>query len=134
MSLVANEGFKFHSNGPGNNLEHPNAFRNVPQVTQIAAKSRVRVQQGDKCVPPGKSKPKKRKNLAPPDGNGLSMDCVEWSSTTYTVRQMAAQFGMRFPVIARVNEGYHVGEAGIDFSIGQVCSARESTHACRAKT
>ena len=38
---------------------------------QKGGKSRVRVQAGDKCVPPVKSKPKKRKTVKQPDYSTL---------------------------------------------------------------
>ena len=55
-------------------------FRTAPSIRQ---QGRVRVQAGDKCVPPAKSRPKRRKNLLPNEHGGLSMDAVEWSDTSY---------------------------------------------------
>ena len=51
---------------------HICVFRTAPNVKQ---QGRVRVQAGDKCVPPAKSRPKRRKNLLPNEQGGLSMGC-----------------------------------------------------------
>ncbi|ELU07115.1 hypothetical protein CAPTEDRAFT_220022 [Capitella teleta] len=69
--------------------------------------SRVRVAAGagDKCVPPAKSKPKKRKAVREGEGPSIGMECVDWSEEMYSVGQLVSAFGHRLPVIAKVCAG-----------------------------
>ena len=67
---------------------------------------RVHAGAGDKCVPPAKSRPKKRKAVRDgEDGPGIGMECVQWCDDRYSVAQLVAAFGHELPVIARVEEG-----------------------------
>lgn len=85
-------------------------------------KGRVRVQAGagDKCVPPGKSRPKRRKAVpGSTDNSSLSMACVEWLDKSFSVNKLVQQYAADFPLIVKVNQGYY-GQAGIELSTDQV--------------
>ena len=88
----------------------------------LQQKGRVRVQAGagDKCVPPAKSRPKKRKAVpGTTDGSGLSMDSVQWSDKQYSVNKLIQKYADQLPVIVKVTQGYY-GEVGGELSIDQV--------------
>ena len=79
----------------------------------------VRQNQGDKRVAAAKSRAKKRKAVTPEDESTLSMDSIEWSSTSYNVTSLARAYSHRFPLLVKVTHGYH-GDIGTALDVGQV--------------
>ena len=79
----------------------------------------VRQNQGDKRVAAAKSRAKKRKAVTPEDESTLSMDSIEWSSTSYNVTSLARAYSHKFPLLVKVTHGYH-GDIGTALDVGQV--------------
>ena len=79
----------------------------------------VRQNQGDKRVAAAKSRAKKRKAVTPEDESTLSMDSIEWSSTSYNVTSLVRAYSHRFPLLVKVIHGYD-GDIGATLAVGQV--------------
>ena len=91
--------------------------KSAPNTKNKQQKGRVRAGQGDKCVVPAKSRPKKRGIVT--DGSSLSMDNVTWSEETYRTSSLVDMMRTHFPLLVKVTQGY-MGEYGAELSTGQV--------------
>ena len=105
----------------GDRVNVRSGYRTAP-VPVTSQKARIRVQAGDKCVAPVKSRPKKRKHLTAKEQTGLSMAAVEWSEKSYPVADLVQYHGNRFPIIAKVTSGYK-GDLDADYTNGMVSTA-----------
>src|SRR6218665_1296719 len=107
----------------------------IPLVPKNRDNRNVLVDEGNKCVAPAKSRPKKRKTVKPlqlvnKGGDDSPLRTIEvgspdvaenvlWSDQVYTVRHLVKQFDGQFPVIVRVDEGHYI-EGVVDLARGQV--------------
>jgi len=77
------------------------------------------VSDGEKCIAPAKSKPKKRHPVNEEASEAVTLESILWSERVYRVEELAVQFDGEFPIIVRVMDGYY-NEERVDLSRGQV--------------
>ena len=87
----------------------------------LAAKVNVGVvSDGEKCIAPAKSRPKKRQPVKEKDASeAVTLESILWSEETFGVEKLVEKYDGRFPVIVRVTEGY-CNDSGVELSRGQV--------------